>query len=240
MRESVKVRVAAVGDIHSPRYLDVLLEAVKDTLEVDVIMLAGDVVHKGKVDEYTRVLDLLEEHVDAPIIACFGNEEYEDLHEEIKELCGGRVVFLEEEAFVVNVGSVSLGVVGSKGSLDRPTWWQSKNIPNIKEIYAERVERVKEAVSKLNTTYKGILTHYAPTYCNLEGENPSAWPEMASKKYEPVLEKVDFAVHGHAHRGKTFCEFKGVPVFNVALPATRKITVFEVPAGKIRLDAFFG
>lgn len=239
MKDNVKVRVAAVGDIHSPRYLDLLFEAVRDALEADVFMLAGDVVNKGKIDEYPRVLDVLEEHVNAPVIACFGNEEYEELHEELKGLCSGRVIFLEEEAFIMNVRGVSLGVVGSKGSLDRPTWWQSKNIPDIRKVYAERAEKVMETVSKLKTTYRGLLTHYAPTYCNLEGEEPSAWPEMASRKYEPVLEKVDFAVHGHAHRGKTFCEFRGIPVFNVALPAAKKITVFEVPTKKVKLDAFF-
>ncbi|MBS7287663.1 MAG: metallophosphoesterase [Candidatus Freyarchaeota archaeon] len=239
MNDNVKVKVAAVGDIHSPRYFDLFLEVVKDVLEADVFMLAGDVIHKGKVDEYPRILDALEEHADVPVIACFGNEEYEELYEELKGICSGRVIFLEEEAFVLNVKGVSLGIVGSKGSLDRPTWWQSKNMPGIRKVYAERAEKVMEAVLRLNTTYRGLLTHYAPTYCNLEGEEPSAWPEMASRKYEPVLEKVDFAVHGHAHKGKTFCEFKGAPVFNVALPATKRITVFEVPTRKVRLDAFF-
>jgi len=236
---NVKFRVAAVGDIHSPRYFDLLLELAREKLEVDLFMLAGDVVDKGKIDEYPRVLDALEEHVDVPVIACFGNEEYENLHDELKGLCSGRVVFLEEETFVLRAGGVSLGIVGSKGSLDRPTRWQSKNVPGIRELYAARAEKVKEEISKLSTTYKGLLTHYAPTYCNLEGEPLSAWPEMASRKYESILEQVDFAVHGHAHRGKTFCQFKGVPVFNVALPATNKITVFEIPAGRIRLEAFF-
>ncbi|MEM1657968.1 MAG: metallophosphoesterase [Candidatus Jordarchaeales archaeon] len=236
---SRKVRVAAVGDVHSPRYFDLLLETLKEGLEVDLLMLAGDMVDKGKVDEYPKVLDLIESRVDAPIVACFGNEEYEDLHDKVREVCSGRVVFLEEEAFTLSVGGVSLGIVGSKGSLDRPTWWQSRNVPGIRELYAARAEKVKEKVSKLDTTYRGLLTHYAPTYCNLEGEKPSAWPEMASRMYEPVLEMVDFAVHGHAHKGKTFCEFKGVPVFNVALPAAKSVTVFEVPARKVRLDAFF-
>ncbi len=238
----MSLRVAAVGDIHSPRYLDLFIKAMSGLPRVDVFLLVGDVVLKGKIEELPKVLDIVERNTNCPIVACFGNEEYEDLHDEIRRLCEGRATFLEEEIYVLQVGDVTLGIVGSKGSLDRPTWWQARNIPNIRKIYAERVKKVADLVSRLKTTYKCLMIHYAPSYCNLEGEKPSAYPELGSKKFEPIIKKsdLDFVVHGHAHRGKAFCEVGDVPVFNVALPATKKITIIDLPLkGETRLDMFF-
>ena len=228
------MRIAAVSDIHSPKYLELLHEALSaaDLRNIDLFLLAGDLIYKGEIEEIDKVVEAI--RVNCPIVAVFGNEEYEHLHDDLRERTKGKIRFLEEETLVIEAGGESLGVVGSKGSLDRPTFWQRKNIPNIWRIYNETREKVAELLSELRTDYKCLLLHYAPTYKTLQGEKPSKYPELGSKKYEKLILKSnpDLVIHGHAHKGKSYAELAATSIYNVALPLTKKITIIELPLPK--------
>ncbi|WXG40242.1 MAG: metallophosphoesterase [Candidatus Freyarchaeum deiterrae] len=228
------MKIAAVSDIHSPKNLQLLNKALSsiDLKSIDLFVLAGDIIYKGETEEVERVVEAI--RVDCPIVAVFGNEEYEQLHEDIRKKASGKIQFLEEETYVLESGGETLGIVASKGSLDRPTFWQTRNMQNIWRTYNETRERVGKLISELKSDYKCLLLHYPPTYKTLVDENPSKYPELGSQKYEKLIlgNRLDFVIHGHAHMGKSYAEVANTPVYNVALPLTEKITIIELPLPK--------
>ena len=72
------VKILAVADVHSPRYLDEFAKALAQHEQPDAFLLAGDMINRGNAEEYTNVLNTIEKVLGTnfPIIACFGNEEY--------------------------------------------------------------------------------------------------------------------------------------------------------------------
>lgn len=237
------VLIGATGDIHSPKYIQLFKEALKE-IEVDkfdILIFTGDIIYKGKVDELKNVLKILDGiGINCPIISVFGNEEYEQLHNKIREITSEKISFLEDELLEIKIGGKTLGIVGSKGSLDKPTTWQARNIPNIREIYSERVNKVDELLGRLNSDFKLLVLHYAPTYKTLKGEKPEIYPFLGCKKYEKVITKrhPDVVIHGHAHKGKPKDYVGNVPIYNVALPLVKKIVTIELPF-KTSLEYFF-
>jgi len=234
--------IGAVADVHSPKYLKLFREAM-DTLDVsaiDLMFLAGDMIYKGRVEEMNNIIDILERKgVNCPIIAVFGNEEFEDRHEKIRRLCEGKIIFLDDESVVLNLKGLKVGIVGTKGSLDKPTTWQARNIPNIQQIYSERIKKVDNLLANLNSDVKILLMHYAPTYKTLKGEKTSIYPLLGSKKFEEVIlrRRPDLVIHAHAHNGSEFASLNGIPVYNVSLPLTRKICIIKLKGAR-GLDAF--
>jgi Icc-related predicted phosphoesterase len=222
--------IAATADIHSPRYFDLFVKAMEELhVKPDLFLLAGDVIHRGKVEEYEKVYNVFFGKVSCPIVACFGNDEFGP---ETRMLIENRVPdikFLDDESLTLEVNSLSVGIVGSLGSLDRPTFWQRNNIPNIYEIYSKRVETVEKLLSSLNTDFNILLIHYAPTYTILEGENPRVYPELGSKDYERIIKekKLSLVITGHSHKGRKEVWVDTVPIFNVALPLRKEIVVID-------------
>jgi Icc-related predicted phosphoesterase len=195
----------------------------------DLFLLAGDVIHRGKVEEYEKVYNVFFGKVSCPIIACFGNDEFGPKTRMLIENRVPDIKFLDDESLTLEVNSLSVGIVGSLGSLDRPTFWQRNNIPNIYEIYSKRVETVEKLLSSLNTDFNILLIHYAPTYTILEGENPRVYPELGSKDYERIIKekKLSLVITGHSHKGKKEVWIDTIPIFNVALPLRKEIVVID-------------
>jgi len=234
--------IAASSDIHSPKLFDVFLRSV-DSLQVqpDLFLLAGDVIDKGKVEEYEKISNVFFGRIKCPIVACFGNEEYMELRDEIRKKVN-EIKFLDDESIILEINGTSVGIVGSSGSLDRPTRWQRKNIPNIQEIYENRVKKVDELLSKLKADFKILMVHYAPTYKILEGENPIIYPELGCRRFEKVIleRKPDLVITGHSHKGKKEVWLDTVPIINVALPLRNEIVVIDTEKNlKPGLEKFF-
>ncbi len=235
--------IAATSDIHSPTYYENFVKAV-DFMQVkpDLFLLAGDIVDRGNIDEYQKILNALFGKINCPIIACFGNSEFgKENTDKIKEKYK-QITFLEDETVIINVKDKNVGIVGTKGSLDRPTYWQSKNIPGIEEEYARRIEKVKQLMGELKCDFKIFLTHYAPTYKILEGENVNAYPELGSQEMEKALlqSKPNLVICGHAHKGKKQVWLDNIPVFNVGLMLNSKIVVIDTDKDlKFGLEKFF-
>jgi len=237
------VLIGATGDIHSPKYFQLFKEALEKTEidKLDILIFTGDIIYKGKINELKNILKVLNDYeVKCPIISVFGNEEFEPLHDKIREMTSEKIKFLEDEFLEIKIGGKTLGIVGSKGSLDKPTTWQARNIPNIKEIYNERVNKVDELLGKLSSDFKLLVLHYAPTYKTLKGEKPEIYPFLGCKKYEKVITKrrPDIVIHGHSHEGKPKDYVGNVPIYNVALPLVKKIVTIELPF-KTSLEYFF-
>lgn len=237
--------IAAVIDIHSPISFDIFVKSVEnmniELTKPDLFLFAGDVVHKGSVKEYRKVYNTLFGKINCPIAACFGNTEFEQVYDQIRRL-NPEIKFLDDEAITLNIKDTSVGVVGTKGSLDRPTYWQHHNIPNIAEAYRQRVEKVDSLLASLGTDFKILLMHYVPTYKMLEGENPWSFPEMGSKEFEKVIieRKPNLVICGHTHKGLKRVWIETIPIFNVGLVKNGGITIIDTEKDlKSGLEKYF-
>ena len=223
--------IAATADIHSPKYLPLFSKALNslDLNSCELFIIAGDIVAKGNVGEAKHVFSLIESKFKGPVIAVFGNEDYEELEDKFRALYP-KVVWLNEEYYDVELAVGKVRVIGSRGALDKPTTWQRKHIPNILEKYEERIRKIEELVKQ--SPYPTILvTHYAPTYATLKGEPVTIWPQMGTRKLERIIKKYRplAVIHGHAHNGKVLqAKVGNVPVYNVSLPAFKKIITIKL------------
>ncbi len=234
--------IGALGDAHGRKFLGLVKDLKGQLAGVDLLLLAGDITDGNDLDQYGYVLDRLGRFTSAPMVAVFGNDEYEQDHEEYRKRFTG-VTFLEDSSTDLDIDGTRVRVVGTTGSLDRPTWWQRTNVPNIWNRYRSRVDAVSRLLSKEGADLVVLLSHYAPTYLTLKGEREKAFPEMGSQLLERVLleRRPDLVVHAHAHQGTVRAtlvkrqtslddlgEVGKVSIYNVSLPLTRKITRFEV------------
>jgi len=221
--------IAATGDVHSPRFYDEFIRAL-DWMKArpDLMLLTGDMIERGNVGEYEKIYNSLFGKVNCPIVACFGNNEFQPIRDEIRARFKD-IKFLDDEATILQIGSKTVGIVGTVGSLDVPTSWQKRNIPNIERIYQDRVGVVERLFQRMRTDVKILLIHYAPTYKTLVGENPNFYANMGSRMFESVLtnQKLTLAVHGHSHRGIKLAWIDTVPVFNVSLFLNREIVLID-------------
>lgn len=242
--------IAAVSDIHSPRYFGDFLHALDglDTLErkPQLLLIAGDMVNRGGVDEYERVYNAMFGKITCPIVSCFGNNEYQEIRETLKTRFKN-VHFLDDQSTNVNIHlpgatrDLVVGVIGTTGSLENPTPWQRANVPDIERIYANRVALVERQLITMRADYRILLMHYAPTYKTLEGENPSFYGSMGWNVYENVLirHKPDLVVHGHSHAGSKHAWVDSVPVFNASIQVNAgKILIIDTDSLKPGLTKF--
>jgi Icc-related predicted phosphoesterase len=234
--------IAVTGDIHSPHYYEDFLKALDELPDnIDLFLIAGDMIDRGEVSEYEKIRNALFGKVNCPILACFGNNEFEEKEEEIKSICR-EIRFLSDQAFVIDVKGMPVGIVGTRGSLEEPTKWQRAHIPNIDKIYAQRLQLVKLQLRKIiHTPFKILLMHYAPTYKTLEGENPLFYGTLGWNAFENVIIEMrpNLVIHGHSHRGKKFAWVDTVPVFNVSFPANeKKIVIINTEELKPGLTKF--
>lgn len=231
------MRIAAVGDVHCPRYLELLLESLKKAPDFELMLLAGDLVLRNDFSQISRLLETIRNFYGGPIIACFGNEEFDESLQAYKKY--DEIVWLHDESKTLEIGGSTLGIIGSRGALDRPTFWQRKNIRGIYETYAKRIKLIDDLLEALKSKKPDVtvvLTHYAPTYKTLVGERPSAWPEMGSERLESLIAKhqPDAWIHAHGHASiKPETSIGKTLIVNVSLPARLQITILELPRRQI-------
>lgn len=220
--------ILAVSDLDSLEGdYEQFFSLLKKASEPDLFLLAGDMYIEDKPEKYKIILDYFKKlGWKCPIVACFGNREFEQRYGEIRKVCGSRIKFLDDESFKLAIKGKTIGIVGSKGCIDQPTWWQIKTIPNIRKFYKERAEKIRQLLMQMKTDIKILLTHYAPTYQTLKGENPNIYGGLGCNGLEKTLveTKTTFAVHGHAHLGSQIGFVDSIPIFNVALPVNKGLT----------------
>jgi Icc-related predicted phosphoesterase len=225
------LKIQAVADVHSPRYLTEFIESLENLRAPDLFLFAGDMVSRGKADEYNTLLDMIETRYgkDFPIIGCFGNEEYNEVRKEIIGLAGQRMEFLDEKSTIIESAGLQIGIVGTQGSLDKATSWQKRNIPSIKGVFERRAKRAASLLKKLDskTDRRILLMHYSPCLETCEGEDLKAFSWLGSRKfYQVILDQCpDLVIHGHVHNSVNHKAMIGATlIHNVALPAVGAIT----------------
>ncbi len=223
--------ITATGDLEElGTDLETFWDMLKKVRKPDLLLFAGDMYEYKTPEVYSLFLDFIKRiKWKCPIIAVFGNSEFDEDRDHIKKICKKRIRFLEDESIELKIKNKRVGIVGTEGSLDIPTWWQWRNIPDIKKSYNEIRENTRRLLKALKTDIKILLMHYAPTYKTLKGEDTELYGVLGSKKYEKILieTKPDFVVHGHAHYGIPLAFVGPVPVFNVAVTVNRKIVEID-------------
>ncbi len=234
------MEIVAVADVHSPKYLKDYEKALRNSKlsNVGLMFFVGDMIYKGKWFEFKNVINITRRFFKGKIIACFGNEEYDNIIPLLIKNFSD-IIWLNDEAVTLDYNGKKLFIVGTKGVLDRPTTWQRTHIPQIYSIYSNRLERIGKLIreGKRRGYLVILLTHYPPTYKTLIGEPKYAWAEMGSEKAEEIIKenKPDIVIHGHAHNSKkTFIQLNSTRIYNVALPAVHKITKIPLEYGLLR------
>jgi len=224
------LKIAASADIHSPKYLDLLRESLHRMEQPDLFMLAGDLVLKNNFNEISKVVSSIREVYEGRIVACLGNEEYDQ--DRSKYLGHRAITWLDDSSLTMELKDEKLTVIGSRGSLDRPTYWQRTHVKGIWRLYAERVKAMDSLLAGAKNENVVVVTHYAPTEGTMVGERKSSWPEMGSKKFEDVIRmrQPSLWLHGHIHKGTVSSIYVGKTlVVNASLPARREVVVLELP-----------
>ena len=232
--------IAATSDAHLPKYYDDFIVALDHlTTKPDLFLLAGDMVHRGDEAEYDKLQNLFFGKIFCPIVACFGNNEFQEIRDKVKGKYKD-IKFLDDSSAVIEFGGYSIGIFGSTGSLETPTPWQKTNLPNIERQYQSRLEMAEDQLNRMRTQYKILLLHYAPTFKTLQGENPRFFASMGNQAFENVLNRVkpNLVIHGHSTHGTKEAWVDSVPVFNVAFPLNREIVVIDTDKLKQGLAKF--
>jgi Icc-related predicted phosphoesterase len=192
-------------------------------------------INRGSAEEYTTVLDTLEETLgdSFPIIGCFGNEEYNEVRKEIISIVGDRMLFLDEKSIIVESNNLKIGIVGTQGSLDKATSWQRRNIPSVKGVFERRAKRAESLLKKMEkkVDYRILLMHYSPCLETCEGEEDKAFSWLGSRKFYKIIVKQqpDLVIHGHVHNSvRHEVLIDKTLVRNVSLPAVGSIATLDI------------
>ncbi len=229
------MKVAVTADIHGPKYLglltDSLKKAEKEIQECSLFLLVGDIVLKNRVHDLNKVLEAITGFYTGKVLACFGNEEYSQSMNEYLEF--KEITWLNDELKRVKANETIINIIGSRGCLDRPPYWQRTHVNNIWNIYREKANKIEKLLikAKKGNGITVVLTHYAPTYVTLKGEKEKFFPEIGCRKLEKLITKYepDFWFHGHAHKSiLPEAEINSTKVLNVALPARKEIVVVDL------------
>jgi len=225
----------AVADVHCPRFLPEFKQSLEQVSAPEVFLFAGDMINRGKAEEYVTVLDVIEDKLGSgfPIVACFGNEEYNEVRKEILSVIGDRMLFLDEKATTIEFGSLTLGIVGTQGSLDKATSWQRRNMPSVKGVFERRARRAASLLKKMDDSVnrKILLMHYSPCLETCEGEDERAFSWLGSRKFYRVVRdyQPDLVIHGHVHNSRMHKVMIGnTLIHNVSLPAVGTITELDL------------
>lgn len=210
--------------------LEPFWDAIKLSKEPDLFLLAGDIYEYRNTENYGLLIDFIKlRKWKCPIVAVFGNREFDEDIDEVKKICKGRITFLDDESIELKIKDEKVGIVGTRGSLDSPTWWQSTHVKDIGKAYAERTKKCEQLLNDLKVDIKILLSHYSPTYKTLVGENPKIYSALGSRNFESVLisTKTNLSIHGHAHYGTPLAFVDSIPVFNVAFDINKKIVEID-------------
>ncbi|WP_338603409.1 metallophosphoesterase [Sulfolobus tengchongensis] len=224
--------IISTSDIHSPKYLNEFFLALRDIIDIkaDLAILAGDLVERGYYQHFSPIYEALKKRV-KHIISTFGNEDFVENRKYYREKYSD-IIWLEDDKTEIDVGGRKILIVGSEGVLEKPTVWQASNGVD-ENFYMRRLEKITEMICNSKADIKILVTHYASTFQTVFGERKSVYPYLGYRVIEELSLKgkeclPNIALHGHAHFAKrTFSLVKNVRVYNVALPANKRLVTIQ-------------
>lgn len=216
------VRLAAVADVHSPRFLNEFKAAISRCETPDLFLFAGDMINRGKSDEYPKVLDAMESlGSEFPIVACFGNEEPIACRDELRQLTQDRVIFLDEDYATFSISEKKIAIIGISAGAAEPISAQLTQNDDIRMAFETRAKRLSQLLQKSykQAKYVILLMHFSPL---LEGNSLeySWWISKALELSSPTI-----IIHGHIHEPfNQKIDIGATVIRNVALPASGSVT----------------
>lgn len=240
-------RMLAVGDIHGKRYFSLFIASLRSIIgfHPDVFVLAGDIIDEGRVEDLDVILEEIQgKFPGVPIIAVFGNEEYHEVeHSLIKS--HPEVIWLNDSPAILKLNELRVGFVGTRGALEKLTYWQRRHKPELKLIYEERPNLVRDLMTEIKKYSDALvfISHYAPTFLTVKGEPKKLYPYMGSREMERVIRetKPNIVIHAHAHNARVVeARLDSIQIFNVSLPARKGLTQIEIKPSKILREAVGG
>ncbi|WP_371783553.1 metallophosphoesterase family protein [Streptosporangium subroseum] len=226
MRE---LRIAAVGDVHLDESLRGSYRKRLHDIEdrADVLLLAGDLTRHGTLEEGRVVADEFRD-LPIPVVAVLGNHDHHsDRPAEIAAMLrDAGIEVLHDDATVLDIDGVRLGVVGGKGFGGGYAGKCASDFgePEIKAFvgHTKRIaDRWRVALKELDADRRVVLSHYSPVKDTLAGEPLEIYPFLGSYLLAEAVdaEGADLIIHGHAHAGtEKGVTPGGIRVRNVALP----------------------
>lgn len=217
------VKIAAIADVHCPRFLNEFRTALSKCRPPDLFLFAGDMVNRGTADQYITVLDTVDSQLgsDFPIVACYGNEDPLELQDELHLLTKDRLTFLDEKSISLYLSGSRVAIVGMSAASIEPSEPQGNTVSDIQAIFEARASQLSCLLEKASSSadYSILLMHYSPLLESISNEF-SWWISRAIETAPPNL-----IVHGHIHNStRNKIEIGATTIRNVALPAIGSIT----------------
>ncbi|GAA3834672.1 metallophosphoesterase [Sphaerisporangium flaviroseum] len=225
----MKIRVAAVGDVHLGEDIRGRYRRRLDGIEerADVLMVAGDLTRHGTPEEGRLVADEFRD-LPVPVVAVLGNHDYQsDAQDEIVAvLQDAGIQVLQDDSTIIRCGDARLGVAGGKGfgggfAGKCASEFGEPQMKSFVRHTREIAELWHKALKGLDTDHRVVLSHYSPIKDTLAGEPLEIYPFLGSYLLAEAVdaEGADLFIHGHAHAGvEKGVTPGGVRVRNVALP----------------------
>lgn len=230
------VLLAFTGDVHSPKYLSTFATALNNLTNedsVEAIVFVGDIVEGNYIEGVRPVIELTRRKLQkAKIIMVFGNEEYRG-HEELYVEKFSEVIWLNDSEAVLELSKATVGIIGTRGALNKLTTWQMRNAPWLNKYYRDLPNKIKDLAKGLRKkcNYVILASHYGVTRRTLVGEDARSWPYLTSSLMEALISRdlFDLVVHAHVHRGEVERTLiNGVYVYNVSLQARGRIITIDL------------
>ena len=166
------------------------------------------------------------------VIAVWGNADKEPVRKKLPQLVKD-IIFLEEKRLEID----DITIIGTEGVIDLPTRWQLNNVPDITDIYKNRIKWIANSVKSSKTKKVILLSHYGIGETTIEAaidKRGLTSIELCKvlKEHPPTL-----TIHGHSHHAKIWKTNAPFPIYNVALPIHRRPMLIdskileEVPTG---------
>jgi Icc-related predicted phosphoesterase len=219
------VRVAAVGDLHCRKDSQGAFQSLFTRMaEADVVALCGDLTDYGLPEEARVLARELTTAVKVPVVAVFGNHDYESGHaEEVASILTDAGVRVLDGDGVEIAGVGFAGVKGFAGGFGQHAL-QSWGEPVLKQFVREAVEealKLEAALARLRAARRVAVLHYSPIRATVDAEPAEIHAFLGSSRLEEPINRYETAavVHGHAHHGSPEGRTSaGIPVFNVSIP----------------------
>lgn len=236
------MRIAVAGDVHFGKDSRGRLRPHLEEVDVDALLLAGDLTRRGEPAEAGVLAEELR-GLPVPVLAVLGNHDYhcgaQDTVAEVLTAAG--LTILEGSTTTLSCGGASLAVAGVKGFGGGFAGACATEFgePEMKEFVASTrrsAERLRTALraAPARATHVVALLHYAPVEQTLAGERPALWPFLGSYLLGEAVDAAgaDVVFHGHAHGGSPRgVTPSGIDVYNVAQPVLGgPLMVFDLVA----------
>jgi len=183
---SNNIRIVELADLHNNEFGENNSELIAkiDALKPDLIFYAGDMMNKGKNNDYSVLFDLSDKLSEtAPIYACYGNNELDQqlfIDDTFKEqLISHNVNLISNEAKDVTVGNTAIQLIAVSDNVDQ---------------FDVETNNAKKFLDSLEPAddFRICLTHY---------------PELFKEKL--LNRDIDLAFCGHTHGGLIRLPFIG-------------------------------